>query len=193
MIYSSMIRLTSDIAKESLKGPPRQNAPTEFSAQLSSAQDKMKNDVVASTTKQRIQRLPAPAPAQEMLSTIKTSQGAAQTTSTASQSSPTSPFISFPENFPEKTKERLIDFFNRTDLTSKEKDAVWATIVGSVDFQKNGLAGVSAQATEDARLDSQRFDPLKLLADCGKVLSRSGYPNVGQAVQAYLQKLPATT
>lgn len=128
-------------------------------------------------------------PANDILHVIKDSRDSSSAPAMPTPESGTKPQISFPPGFPTAMKERLTDFLNRSDLSTKDKEAMWATTVASLDLMNNGPAGFRSYLTNDTRFGSSDFDPLKLLETFGKALGENGYPAIPKAVQEYLQSI----
>ena len=93
----------------------------------------------------------------------------------------------FPPGFPEDMKRQLTDFINNSNLSSAEKDAMWATTVVSLHLMNYGPPGFRRYLTEESRFGSPRFNSVNLIAQYGNALAARGYPNIGKAVQDFLQ------
>lgn len=133
--------------------------------------------------------LPSSAPQQPLRVCVPQAMQASQVVSQAGGAQPSKePQMSFPPGFPEDMKRQLTDFMDNSNLSSAEKDAMWATTVVSLDLMNNGPAGFRRYLTEESRFDSPSFNAMNLIARYGNALATKGYPNIGKAVQEYLQK-----
>ncbi len=118
--------------------------------------------------------------------TMQTSQMVSKTSEPQVQVSK-EPKMWFPPGFPEDMKRELTNFIDNSNLSSAEKDAMWATTVVSLHLMNCGPPGFRKYLTEDTRFGSPSFNPVNLIAQYGNALASRGYPNIGKAVQDYLK------
>ncbi len=161
-----------------------QDGEMDFFARLKAAQVSFERPSTVGNSSSALQQSPAASIFQTNMASQTLSQPAVVSTQPAQALS-----MFFPPGFPADMKEQLTDFFNRSNLSSEDKTAMWSSTVVGLYLMNHGPAGFRRYLTEETRFGSPSFNPVKLIANYGNALATHGHPNIGKAVQDYLRNL----
>lgn len=93
-------------------------------------------------------------------------------------------FIFFPPGFPKELQDKLTRFLSQPGLSSREKDAMWSSMVIGYELATNGPPELRQRLA--AAWFGPSSNPDALIADYAKGLAKNGYPNLLLALHSYL-------